>query len=798
MVSTHSGETGPTTLKFATLNPSPLERPAIALGWIGLVAAFLYLNTLSHGFVWDDYTYVLGNTHFQSGQNALLFFVSDFCKGVNEDCFFYRPLVSLTYLLDHTLWGTTPFGYHLTNIIFHIAVSLLVYQVIGVILHNKMAAFIGGTLFAIHPVHSESVSFVAARTDPPAVLFSLLALIFYIKKDQISGKPKVVFQVFSLICFLLALLAKEIAITLPLLFMVYSLLFPHPIRAKNEVVSRLKPSLPFWGVVIGYLFLRNNIFGDPFSGESLFDGILQRVFTAPLLFMENVRMLLIPWPLEVFRAPVGQKNLMDPWVLGAISFCFLLGWALLKFGKNSKETLFSMAWVLITLIPVLNLVPSPWPSVWDRFLYLPSIGLCFWVGWLGSQLLSKNGPKWNPFSRWIWATLGVVIFLLFSGLTLDRNKDWKDNITLWGVTMKHLPVGSWSWAIAGNNLAQGYQGQGNLGEAVRILEEVYAVRPGFLAASINLGNAYATLGNPKQALEVYHSLLHGQDETLFWDERRNLPEKKISPTQSPRLYYNLGVTYSSLGDYDHALDAFQKAMKLKPEDHLIYYSLGNLYSRTGHLEKAEQAYLDSIRLRPDFIEGYQNLGGIYVRQEALEKAVIAYQSAIRLGPPQGKAYQNLGWVYYQLGFYNQSAEILGEGIRRFPKDATLHYNLGLAYQKEGRVKDAREEYQKTILLEPNYWQVYNNLGSLKEMEGDPRGALEDYGKAVSLQPNFITAQVNLGRMLLETGQPQKALQHFNGMLKGLGAGEKENPETHFVEEQIKRLEKEVSLGENSH
>lgn len=245
----------------------------ILLFLLALVAGVLYLNTLSHGFVWDDHTYILGNPQFQEGRYFPHYFVSDFCEGVNEDCFFYRPLVSLTYLMDQLFWGENPFGYHLTNIIIHILVSLLVYAVVGALLQNKIAAWIGAILFAIHPIHSESVSFIAARTDPPATLFYLLAFFFYLKISHCKGVQGLMVQAVSLLCFSLALATKEIAVTLPLVLMIHSLLFPKPHRSIRGLWKRLGPSVPYWLVLSAYLLLRKQIFGAPLGGNSILEGL---------------------------------------------------------------------------------------------------------------------------------------------------------------------------------------------------------------------------------------------------------------------------------------------------------------------------------------------------------------------------------------------------------------------------------------------------------------------------------------------------------------------------------------------
>jgi len=768
----------------------------IFLFLLALIAGALYLNTLSHSFVWDDHTYVLGNPQFQDSQYFPHYFVSDFCEGVNEDCFFYRPLVSLTYLLDQLFWGGNPFGYHLTNIVIHILVSLLVFAVLGTLLQNKMAAWIGAILFAIHPIHSESVSFIAARTDPPATLFYLLAFFFYLKTSHCKGIQGFMVQAVSLLCFSLALATKEIAVTLPLVLMIHSLLFPTPNRSIGGLWKRLGASVPYWLVLLAYFLLRKQIFGDPLGENSLLEGLGQRLFTLPLMFLNNLRMLIFPWPLEVFREPVDQRGLMDPLMWGAIPLFLFLGWVTFYFFKKAKETQFALAWVFITLLPVLNIIPSPWASVWDRFLYLPSVGLSIWVASLCSLFLSMKGSEGSNFLRWGLGVFGMIALLVLSAVTVDRNRDWKNNATFWGVTFRQVPEGGRSWAVSGNNLAEALRERGEMDKAIQVLEEIHKVRPGFLAARINLGNAYAEFGKPQEALRVYETLLAETEGGVIAVNNANKShslKQKIKIT-SNKFFYNLGVTYSKLGEGDKAHKSFQRSIALNPKNHLAHNALGNLYSKEDQLEQAEKAYVESIRLRPDFGLGYQNLAQLYIRKGNWEQAMNTYLSALAVKPRNRKTYQNLGGIYFQQGMFQKAFKLFEEGIRWFPEDASLHYNVGLVHQKLGRLGPALKAYKQALRIEPDNPEIHNNLGVLREIQGDSPGALGAYQQAVSLYPNFIMAQINVGRMLVETGKPQKALKTFESVLERIQHMDQESPEAQFLLAQIRLLEAKKMMG----
>jgi len=264
-----------------------------------LLSMGIYLNTLWNPFVWDDVVYVSTNAHFEDSRYIPEYFTASFCKGAAKDCPYYRPVVSLSYLVDYWIWGKSSFGYHLSNILIHMMVVTLFYIVSLRLFRKPLVSMVGALIFAVHPVHVESVAVVANRTDPLTSISLLLSLYFFhrhfflgdqtvlngVSRSPDTGMPEgssgqsvgfmeepslmkdavertleepkgqgVVFFLLSLLFFSLALFTKEVAVLIPLLFLLYDFLFIRPWKGMGGLLLRWKTYLPF-GIVLVLYFI---------------------------------------------------------------------------------------------------------------------------------------------------------------------------------------------------------------------------------------------------------------------------------------------------------------------------------------------------------------------------------------------------------------------------------------------------------------------------------------------------------------------------------------------------------------
>ena len=222
-----------------------------------IICSGLYANSLNGPFIVDDLSYVVSNRLVLGGGNFLSYFGEGFCEASSRGfgCPYYRPLLNLSFRLDYLLWGMNPFGFHLTNVVIHTLVVLLLYVVTRVVFQQRLVAIVASLLFAVHPIHVESVAFVSARTDPPAALFFLLSFLgfyFYLKRSQWSLYA----YSLSLMAFVMALMTKEIGITIPVILLAYDLICIRPWKGVKDLMGRWPSYLPFVMVWIVYFGVR--------------------------------------------------------------------------------------------------------------------------------------------------------------------------------------------------------------------------------------------------------------------------------------------------------------------------------------------------------------------------------------------------------------------------------------------------------------------------------------------------------------------------------------------------------------
>jgi hypothetical protein len=452
-----------------------------------LLAAVVYWNTLGNDFVAGDRQFILRNKHIGEFSTVLNSFTSDYWGKLGGESFiYYRPLVILSHFIDFTLYGLNPAGHHLSNIFFHCLVTLTVYLFFLAFLSGKRwPAFAGAALFALHPIHTHSVSYVMGRTDILATLFYLWALILlaHSRKSQTGDVAKLPLAV-ACLCFLCALLCKEIAITLPLLFILYCFCRDaHRFSWKDRAF--IVPLLSVMATAICYLVLRGVAVGTGSPQAALpwysFSQSVWLVFKTLGFYLVK---LLFPVRLCYYSNIVvpGSLNevLTSPLTWTSILFLAATAVSLRRFRIFG----FALGWLLFTLLPVLNLVSLP-ALAKENYLYLPSIGFCL----IGAVLLDKGMQARSIRSagyRRIALCGIMLIALLYAAGTIDRNNDYKTPLSFLQstvTTMTPVPV--------------------RLREDPRFFEPV----KNFYTTYKNLGIIYQERNQAEQAIHAFTSAL---------------------------------------------------------------------------------------------------------------------------------------------------------------------------------------------------------------------------------------------------------------------------------------------------
>lgn len=343
---------------------------------LAVVCIVVYANSLLGGFVYDDYPTIVENPHIQEfAENLPFFFNLNYFKiaGIEAS---YRPVATFSYYLLFQLCGLNPFGYHLASLMIHILNVLLVYMLASRILEDRWSPLIAGLLFAGHPALTEAINCISYNEDLLAALFFLLALVLYL---TLSTKN----YVLSLICFLLGLLSKEMVITLPVIIVLYDLIFNRSednqtLYARSAAIlkKRIGYYTGYLGVSLFYLYLRFGLFY--FRGDSIaphYGSLIDRIIYLPYHLFNYVKLSVFPVSLSADYVFAYPESFLAP--VNLMALCFVLPILASSFliAKKYKAIAFGIWWFFITLLPVSNLIQIFNPFA-ERYIYLPLVGFC--------------------------------------------------------------------------------------------------------------------------------------------------------------------------------------------------------------------------------------------------------------------------------------------------------------------------------------------------------------------------------------------------------------------------------------
>jgi Tfp pilus assembly protein PilF len=553
------------------------QRAAVAL--VVLVAAAAYAATLGYDFVWDDTLLIRESwrLHHWAGLSSLL--TSHFWSEVGEVSSYYRPLVALTFFLDVQVWGLHPVGFHLTNVLAHMAVTLAVLSVARRTTGGELAAVVCALAFALHPLHTESVSFVSGRTDIIATLLFLLALLAY---DRGRAQARWTWMAWSLAAYWLALLAKEVAITLPAVLVLWDRMVRGDLRDRRAVWRGAARYAAYGAPAALYLGLRMVALGGLVDGSAgTWGTLLTRALTTLAIVARSAWITVLPYPASPFYAIVPDTFPLGlTWWLAPAGLVVAFGataWAV----RRAPVAGLGALWFWVTLVPsvAVNLLPLPGPIMAERFLYLPTVGFCLVVGWTASRLLGQVTLGRATQVRPAPAVGLAVLLLAYAVLTLWRNEDWRDEYRLYSRMVEASPAA----AIPRINLAFVQLERGEIAPANEQLREAVRLAPG-----------------------------------------------------SPRAHAGLGLTDTMLGDREAGLRHGLLARTLAPANADVRASLGALYLYRGEPARALPELTESLRLKPNQVHAALNRALALAwlgQQEAAEAELERALALVRLMSP---------------------------------------------------------------------------------------------------------------------------------------------------------------------
>lgn len=597
-----------------------LKSTKILILIIIITVVLVYAQSLNFDFVnYDDYDLVYENSSFLSDpSNILKSFTSHAFIGKREEGVYYRPLLQISYIIDYRLWKLNPLGYHATNILLHCLAAIILFLFLNILTEEKFVAYTGAMIFALHPIQIESVGWIAGRNDILLGMFIIL-MIFFFAKHYIYPQSRSLFYILSVISFVGALFTKESAAFYLLLIPAYHLLFSNKTRIIIEKQIFLK-TLPFIVVLFCYLLIRHSIFGEFIGSEKLYGKLSTsaRIQLVPAMLSEHLKLLILPINLSV-EHPLDKLIWFEqPWEI--ISYIITIGILVTYFIliKINRVMSFVFTWLLVGLLPLLNIIPVAVPILEHR-LYAASAGFAFLIPYT-LHILSKE-----KYEKYFNAFL-ILIVILYAIGTFTRLPVWKNSESLWLDAIKKAPTAHRSYY----NLAGYYYDRQEYNKSIPLLEKYLELKPGDFIGYSKLRQTYFMIGNYEKTVEICRRMID------------------LDP-KSQNRHYDLGIFFEKINMIDSAINFYRDVLSHNPGFYKILDHLGTLFLKKDLPDSAEKYFNSAIEINHEYTPSYFNLGTLYYRQGRDSMAL----SIIRAGMVYGDAPENIRIILNKLQTTNR-------------------------------------------------------------------------------------------------------------------------------------------------
>ncbi len=599
----------------------------------------------------DDDLYVYENLFVQKGlsEENITWAFKTFITGN------WHPLTWLSHMFDCQLFGLKPGMHHLTNLLLHIANSLLLYLVLRKMTGTRWRSAFVASLFALHPLHVESVAWVAERKDVLSTFFWLLTMWSY---AFYAERPAANRYMLTLLFFALGLMVKPMLVTLPFVLLLTDYWPLHRVQMfrftnnrqgrKFSALQLIWEKVPFFTLATASSVV--TLIAQRAGGAATSLDVLPikiRIANAFISYISYIGKMIWPRNLAVLYP---MPKIFFAWqaaVAGLLLLCISI--VLIRAMRRRPYLGVGWLWYLGTLFPVIGLVQVGVQSMADRYTYVPLIGLFILLTWGFHDLTGR----WRH-GRIAAATCAALILLgLMAGASFQV-RHWKTSTTLFTHT---LGITSNNWLIH-NNLGVALAKEGKLNEAIRHYSEALRIKQNYALAHNNLGVALRLQGRLDEAIR-HHS------EAL-----------RIKPDFA-KAHNNLGIALSRQGKMKEAIDHYSEALRIDPNYSEAHNNLGIVLDTQGEWEEAIRHYSEALRLDPDYAKAHFNLAGTLLRQKRVEEAVGHLYDAVRIDPNYEKAHFNLGVVLMHLEKRKEAFVHFSEVTRINPKNAKAYYFLEL-------------------------------------------------------------------------------------------------------------------------
>lgn len=747
--------------------------------WIvlGLIAVNLlvFAPVRHYDFVTlDDPVYVSQNPHVADGLTwrSVSWAFSTFHAG------YWIPMVWLSHELDVQLYGMNPGLHHVTNVLLHILNTILLFFLLRRITGAPGRSAFVAALFAIHPLHVESVAWVTERKDMLSTLLLFLTLHAYARyAHQPRGDRRLMVVLFLGI----GLMAKPMLVTVPFMLLLLDVwplrrvsfaAFPpseprsSPPRDPRSVWLRLiREKLPLFALaaassVITFIAQQRSGAVSGFDAAPLSLRVENALVTAVTYLADMI------WPRHLAAFYAYPESIPGLRVAGAVVLLVGISVVAVRAAPRRPYLLVGWFWYVGTLLPVSGLVQVGQQARADRFTYVPLIGIFILVAWgIPDLLLGRTYRR---------RVVPVAAALAILGCTISAREQvryWENSTVLWNRSLEvqnnylaHYALGKilriegrLSEAVAHftealrlkpenpeihDEMGLALAAQDNISGAIDCFREAVRLKPDFVKGLSDLGIALSKQGKLDEAVALYFDVLRRKPDFA-------------------EVHDALGSALTGQGKVAEGIAHLTEALRLKPDLAGAHRHLGLALARNGQTSQSIAHFTEALRLEPNMWEAHNNWGLALAEQGRVGDAIVHYNEALRLKPDSYETHNNLALALAGQGKLGEAIAHLSEAVRLKPDFAAAHKNLGLALSDQGKISDAIAHYAEALRLKPDYAEAYNDLGLALSKQGRLGEAIAQYTEALRLKPDMWMAHINLGLVLADHGRANEAIAQFS-------------------------------------
>ncbi|MBN2071496.1 MAG: glycosyltransferase family 39 protein [Candidatus Krumholzibacteriota bacterium] len=580
---------------------------------LAAVSLAVYSNSLKNGFTYDDLKSIINNENIRNWR--MLF----------SNMPGFRPISIITFGIDYSIWKLNPFGYHLTNVLLFIVCVLLCYKTSMLVTSRSSVAFLAALLFILQPVHTEVVNNASNRADLLATVFLLSSFILYIKGNRSNAG-----LLLSLVFFAISLMTKEaVGIVLPFLIIGYDFYFTLQGSIKHHIRKMIKFYALYLLVIAIFLFgmeISSTYRLPRYIGEVTNKMNIETIATGKHQFgKSSIPFITMTRYMSLYTVPINLSAIY-PYpditsietykVIRSIIVCAIFIGLLIIGFRYFKDISFGLYWFLIGLLPFLHIFHIVPHYMADRYLFAPSYGTCLVSALLIDRIYVQAIKSKNSIIvKNVFYSLLLALFVFYSILIIQRNKDWKSNYTLWSKTVFLYP------------------------ESVD--------------AHVNLGYACESQGLFDKALDEYKAAL------------------TICDAVSERI----ALEFDRSDNMDINENNQIKPRYLSDKYALLHYNLGSLYGRKKYYELAQTELCKAIEYDTSYFMAYYNLGVVRLCMGSVEEGIGDIKKAVQINPRLDIAHYTLALQYQEMKLYREAMREYYEAVRIDPKYKEYEYRV---------------------------------------------------------------------------------------------------------------------------